>query len=106
MKRKTVLCCSIVVLLIIATVIYRQTVGAPVIGTVSGAEWEYLTVEGTEYEVDYSAPVNRSDTGSFIGIATDGTSRFRIYSSKKATNIFIACGNGKGAYIGAQTELA
>ena len=84
MKRKTILCCGIVVLLIIAAVIYRQTVGAPVIGTVSGAEWEYLTVEGTDYEIDYSAPVNGADKGSFIGIATNGTSRFRIYSIKES----------------------
>ena len=83
MKKKLILLCGIVLLLIISGVIYKQTVGAPVIGTVSGAEWEYLTVDGTEYELDHAAPVNGTDKGSFLGIATSGDLRFRIYSIKE-----------------------
>ena len=58
MKKKLILLCGIVLLLIISGAIYKQMAGAPVIGTVSGAEWEYLTVNETEYEIDYAAPVN------------------------------------------------
>ena len=78
MKKKLILLCGIVLLLIISGVIYKQTAGAPVIGTVSGTEWEYLTVAGREYELDHAAPVNGTDKGSFLGIATSGDLRFRI----------------------------
>ncbi len=45
-----------ILLLIVIAVTYKQTIGAPVIETIGGAEWEYLTVEGAEYEIDYSNP--------------------------------------------------
>ena len=44
------------VLLLLAAILYNQTSGAPVIGMIRGAEWEYLTVEGTEYAFDPAAP--------------------------------------------------
>ena len=83
MKKKIILCCAIVLLLITAGAIYRWTVGAPVIGTVSGAEWEHLTVGGMDYEIDHAAPVNGTDKGAFLGIATNGDLKFRIYSIKE-----------------------
>lgn len=82
MKKKAILCCIAALLLMIAAVIYKQTAGATVIGTISGPEWEHLTVEGTEYEIDPAAPVNGTDKGSFLGIAISGDWRFRVYSIK------------------------
>ena len=42
------LAAAAVLLLLLAAILYKQTSGAPVIGTIRGAEWEYLTVEETE----------------------------------------------------------
>jgi len=89
-KRKSILCCGIVLLLVISAAIYKQTSGAPVIGTIRGAEWEYLTVEETEYMYDSAAPVNGTDKGAFLGIATGGNLRFRIYSIKNS-NDYLYC---------------
>lgn len=83
MKRKTAVYLCVILLLMAIAVIYEQTIGAPVIGSISGAEWECLTVDGTKYEIDYAAPVNRTDKGAFLGIATNGDVKFRIYSIKK-----------------------
>lgn len=66
----------------IALFIYRQTIGTPVIRTITGVEWEYLTIRGNNYEADDNAPVRRTDKGSFLGVAVSGTTRFRIYSIK------------------------
>lgn len=84
MKRKSILCCGIVLLLVISAAIYKQTSDAPVIGTIRGAEWEYLTVKGVEYELDHAAPVNGTEKGAFLGIATSGDLKFRIYSIKES----------------------
>ena len=63
------LAAAAVLLLLLAAILYKQTSGAPVIGTIRGAEWEYLTVEETEYAFDP---------------ATSGDLRFRIYSIKNS----------------------
>ena len=81
MKKKILLCCGIAVLLI-AFSGYSRTIGAPVIGTVTGPEWDCLTVRGVDYERDFHAPVNGTDRGRFMGIATDGETRLRVYSIK------------------------
>ena len=91
MKRKSILCCGIVLLLVISAAIYKQTSGAPVIGTIRGAEWEYLTVKGVEYELDHAAPVNGTEKGAFLGIATSGDLKFRIYSSIKESDDYLYC---------------
>ena len=76
MKKKAVLCFGIMLLLLISFLVYRQTIGTPVIGTVTGPEWEHLTVNEVNYERDDHAPVNGTDRDRFIGIALNGETRF------------------------------
>lgn len=80
MKKRIAFACGTAVLLLLLVFVYRQTAGAPVIGTIAGPEWEYLTVDGIAYERDNHAPVNGTDRGQFMGIATNGNTRVRIYS--------------------------
>ncbi len=54
-----------------------------VIGTVSGAQWEYLTIGDHHYETAENAPVDRSGKSRFLGIATNGEDRFYLYSVKE-----------------------
>lgn len=90
MKKKTVLCFGIMLLLLISFGVYRQTIGAPVIGTVTGPEWERLTVNEVNYERDGHAPLNGTDRGRFMGIALNGETRFHVYSIK-GTNDYLLC---------------
>ncbi len=78
------LAAAAVLLLLLAAILYKQASGAPVIGTIRGAEWEHLTVEETEYAFDPAPPVHGADKGAFLGIATSGDLRFRIYSIKNS----------------------
>jgi len=84
MKKKKYLCCGVVIILFSITIlyIYEQRFGAPVIGTIQGAEWEYLSIGEECYEITYDAPVNGTDKGSFRGIVTSGETRFRVYTIK------------------------
>lgn len=77
-------------LLLISFWVYRQTIGAPVIGTVTGPEWEHLTVNEVNYERDGHAPVNGTERDRFIGIAQNGETRFRIYSIRE-TDDYLLC---------------
>lgn len=86
MKKKVVFTCGIAALLLISFLVYRQTLGAPVIGAIAGPEWEYLTVNGIDYERDNNAPVNGTDREHFMGIATSGDIRVRIYSIAGSDN--------------------
>lgn len=90
MKKKMLLCCGIVIILCSMTVLYVHTFGAPVVGTIHGAEWEYLSVGEELYEKTYDSPVHRADKGSFIGIVTNGDTKFRIYSIK-GTDEYLYC---------------
>ena len=82
--------CGIIVLLIAILGIYRYTIGAPVIGTISGAEWQYLAIDEQTYEIDYTAPVNGTEKNHFLGIATSGDMKFRVYSIKD-TDEYLYC---------------
>lgn len=77
MKKKAV---GLTLLLLTVLYLANQTISAPIIGTISGAEWEYLTIGEKIYTIDYKAPLNRADKSTFMGIATNGSVQFRIYS--------------------------
>jgi len=79
-NKKILFACGIAAFLLISFLVYSQTLGAPVIGVITGPEWEYLTVNGIDYERDNNAPVNGTDKGHFMGIATNGDTRVRVYS--------------------------
>ena len=82
MKKKMLIPCIIGILLVLlggGLFLYWRTLGAPVIGTIHGPEWDVLTVDGVSYERTDSAPVHGTDKGKFLGIATSGDTRFRIY---------------------------
>ncbi len=53
-----------------------------IIGHIGGPEWDTLTVGNACYEKTAHSPFNRSDRSSFLGCATDGRTRFRIYEVK------------------------
>lgn len=69
---------------------YRYTIGAKVIGTVDGLEWDQITIEDRIYKIDHSSHFSSADKGDFLGIAISGDNSFRIYGVK---------GDDEGQYI-------
>ena len=51
LKKKTVLYCGMALLLSVSLLVYRQTIGAPVIGTATGPEWECLHEAGSAQHI-------------------------------------------------------
>jgi hypothetical protein len=62
--------------------IYRQTIGAKIIGTVSGTEYEYITIDNKTYQIDFGNNYSNADKGNFLGVIRSGDVTFRIYSVK------------------------
>ena len=62
MKKKLLFPCIIGIMLVLlggGLFLYWKTLGAPVIGTIHGPEWNVLTVDGVSYE--------RTDSPRFMG---------------------------------------
>ena len=70
MKKKLLFPCIIGIMLVLlggGLFLYWQTLGAPVVGTIHGPEWNVLTVDGVSYERTDSAPVHGTDKGKVLG---------------------------------------
>lgn len=70
------------VLCIVLFQIYSRTLGAKIIGSASGPEWESLTIDGKTYTIDNSNNFSTASRGRFLGIVVAGDTTFRIYSVK------------------------
>ena len=90
MKKKVLFCCLLAAVLAGAFWGYRYTLGAREMGTVTGPEWQFLTVGEERYEIDDQAPVHGTEKDRFLGIATSGSTRFRIYSIQ-GTDEYLYC---------------
>lgn len=53
-----------------------------VIGEITGAEWNQLTMGETKYNVNYGLDYNAADKGRFLGKAKYNTSIVSLYSVK------------------------
>lgn len=78
-KKMVLLLCGILFLISVIS-IAKVTIGAKVIGTISGSEYDYITIDDVTYEVDYNTGLSNADKGKFLGIIRSGDNTFRIYS--------------------------
>lgn len=64
----------------------KATFAAKEIGTISGPEYDYITIDGITYVSERSAsidiPYDRSDKGRHLGIIKSGEHVFHIYEVK------------------------
>ncbi len=81
-RKPIVLGAAICIIVLLLFSIYRQTIGAKIIGTVSGAEYEYITIDNKTYEIDFENNYSNADKGNFLGVIRNGDVTFRIYSVK------------------------
>lgn len=82
-----ILCAALLLISIIS--IYKATFGAKEIGTISGPEHDYITIDGVTYVSEASSaidiPYDRSDKGRHLGIIKSGDQVFHIYEVKGDT---------------------
>lgn len=71
MKNKIIMILAVILLLIAVIIIGRQTyVKNKVIGYYYGTEYEFITVDGVDYEADYDNSYSASDRKSPLGKVT------------------------------------
>lgn len=80
-KKMVLFLCGVLFLVSIIS-IAKVTIVAKVIGTISGPEYDYITIDDGTYEVDYNTGLFNTDKGKFLGIIRSGDHIFRIYSVK------------------------
>lgn len=60
----------------------KATLASKEIGTISGPEYDYITIDDVRYEVDYNTGFSNADKGKYLGIIRSGENTFRIDSVK------------------------
>ncbi len=81
-KKIVVLLCGILLLISIVS-IGKAALGTKTIGTISGLEYEKITIDDVIYEIDYNHHFSNKNKGKFLGIIRSGDDTFRIYSVKE-----------------------
>ena len=89
MKKKIVIPLFLALLCVLAFVFVGCKKEEP-IGTISGAEYEYLTVGNAQYELCLDSPYHSSDSDKKIGIIKSGDMTFHVYSVK-GTDQYLYC---------------
>lgn len=80
--KKIVLFLCGILIIISVVLIGKATLGAKEIGTISGPEYEYITIDGVTYEADSNNDFSNADKGKYLGVIRSGDNTFRIYSVK------------------------
>ena len=79
MKKRIIIVSLLCTMLLIAIFLYWQS---RVIGTISGADLEYITIQDKTYMLDDDNDLSIADKGSFLGVVSNGRDKFRVYSVK------------------------
>ena len=85
-KNKYILIIVIIVVIAIVSAAIISLIGSfRVIGTVSGAEFDYIVIDDVTYRINYNTGFSIADKGTFLGLVTNGDVIFRVYSVKGDT---------------------
>ena len=85
---KKIIAAVLLIVMIVILLNIRQLLYIPVIGTISGAENEKITIGDDIYEKTYDAPVSRSDKGKYLGTVTNGKIKMRVYEIPETDYIY------------------
>lgn len=88
MRKKITIIAVIAILIVISTVFVSRD--RRIIGEITGAEWNHLTIGETKYNVNYGLDFTIADKGKYLGKAKYDTLTVRLYSVK---------GDEEGRYI-------
>ena len=78
------LCGALLVISIIS--IGKATLGTGEIGTISGAENEYITIDGVKYVFDIDSGFSYADKGKYLGEVSNSQITMKVYSVEGDTN--------------------
>ena len=75
------------VLLVISIIsIGKATLGTGEIGTISGAENEYITIDGVKYVFDIDSGFSYADKGKYLGKVSNSKITMKVYSVEGDTD--------------------
>jgi hypothetical protein len=80
MRKPMILGSAVFIIVLLLFGVYRQTIGAKVIGTASGPEYEYITIDNKTYVMNFANDYSSADKGNFLGVVRGNDVTFRIYS--------------------------
>ena len=92
-KRKIVIISIIAVVIIsviLAVPLFNMVSQRPIIGTIKGAEHDFIEIDGVRYAQNSDNDFSGADRGEYLGSVTDGNITMRLFSVK---------GDDSGRYI-------
>lgn len=84
-KKIVLLLCGVLLLISIIS-IGKAAFGAKEIGTIYGAENEYITIDGVEYVRDIDSGFSYADKGKYLGKVSNSKITMKVYSVEGDTN--------------------
>ena len=85
---KKIISAVLLIIIVLALFNIRQLLCIPVIGSISGAENEKITIGNDVYEKTHDAPVSRSDKGKYVGTVSNGKIKMRVYETPETDYIY------------------
>ena len=86
---KKIITAVLLIVMIVILLNIRQLLYIPVIGMISGAENEKITIGAGIYEKTYDAPVSRSDKGKYLGTVTNSKIKMRVYETPETDYVYV-----------------
>ena len=76
----------LVVLILLSIPFFKTIFQVPIIGSITGAEYEFIEIDGVRYVKDSSGAragdFSGADRGEYLGAVTDGNITMRVFSVK------------------------
>jgi len=85
---KKIISAVLLIIMVFALFNIRQLLYIPVIGSISGAENEKITIGNDVYEKTQDASVSRSDKGKYVGTVSNGKIKMRVYETPETDYIY------------------
>ncbi|MBQ7087766.1 MAG: hypothetical protein IJM96_09865 [Clostridia bacterium] len=85
---KKIISAVLLIIIVLALFNIRQLLYIPVIGNISGAENEKITIGNDVYEKTSDSPVSRSDKGKYLGTVTNSIIKMRVYEMPEDDYIY------------------
>ena len=86
MQKKKIVIISIIAVVIISAVLavplFNMVFQRPIIGTIKGAEHDFIEIDGVRYVENSDHEFSGADRGEYLGSVTDGNITMRVFSVK------------------------
>lgn len=87
MSKKRLILISLIAVMIIsvalAVPLFQVVFQKPIIGTIKGAEWQFIEIDGVTYTKSSDHEFSGADRGEYLGSVTNGDTTMRVFSVKE-----------------------